>query len=515
MGNRTVPADLMPNTVNINGELTVNKIFEAAYRQMFELFLPDDVRRTNRLVMTIPNTYAPSHVKILRDVAMESLPELRPDYIRFMSESDAVAFYYLSRRAELLEESEQEQGFDRNVLVYDMGAGTLDITYFTRKEAGEKYEIEMKGKMGVSRAGNYMDYVLAKVVVDLIQPNIEDSALNEKLIKLLELKNYNGRDDDAASGLKHYVRDIVKPMLNKPADTTLPAVQVFRRDIPTTQITVGQILNHEYFKTYLKDASVEVFRHFKELFSSEDNEINPNLVIFSGRTTSLRVLRKAVKDALSVFSENTSCVFLDLAGERFSKDIADEVTNVSNLKTAVVDGAFSFCADFAAGKGDYILKNKNVYAQYGLIFKNGDQWRWEKLIDTNTQPVNTSNPILSEDGMTIYEYDSDVYDASSANDFGTVNRGNRKRDFSSVSLVYVVQSYSSDTLKDWKESNHDMISVIGYADLNDLNGVRDYSITIDSANQVNFHIGSNQMPLYSHDAYDSESFKMSMWPIVR
>lgn len=515
MGNRTIPADLMPNRVSINGELSVNKVFEAAYRQLFELFLPNDVKDTNRLVMTIPNTYAPSHVQILRQVAMDSLPELRPDYIRFMSESDAVAFYYLSRRADLMEGTELDEGFDKNVLVYDMGAGTLDITYFTRKEAGEKYEIEMKGKMGVSRAGNYMDYILAKVVVDLLKPIIQDSALKEKLADLLLLNNYVNRDADAASELKRYVRDIVKPMLNSPADTSLPALKVFNRDLPTAQVTVGQILSHECFKEYLNDASVEVFKHFRQLFSGEGNEINPNLVIFSGRTTSLRVLRKSVKDALSVLSENPSCVFLDLSGEEFSNDVENEVKNVSSLKTAVVGGAFSFCADFASGKGDYILKNKNVYAQYGLIFKNGDQWRWEKLIDTNTQPVNATNPVLTDDGMTIYEYDSDQYDATSDSDFGKLNRSVRNRDFTSVSLVYVVQSYSADTLKDWKECNHDMISVIGYADLKDLNGVREYSITIDSSNQVNFHIGSNQMPLHSHDAYDSESFKMSMWPIVR
>ena len=79
-----------------------------------------------------------------------------------MSESDAVAFYYLSKRAELLENTELDDDFDKNVLVYDMGAGTLDITYFTRKECGDKYEIEMVGKMGVSRAGNYMDYILRR-----------------------------------------------------------------------------------------------------------------------------------------------------------------------------------------------------------------------------------------------------------------------------------------------------------------------------------------------------------------
>lgn len=517
MGNRSIPADLMPHMVSVNGELTVNKIFETAYRQLFKLFLPQEVHHTNKLVMTIPNTYAPSHIEILRQIALDSLKNLRPDYIRFMSESDAVAFYYLSRRADLMEGTELDDDFDKNVLVYDMGAGTLDITYFTRHERGDKYEIEMLGKMGVSRAGNYMDYILADVVVDLLKAKIQDSAVSEKLFDLLKLENYKNRDADAASELKHFVRDLVKPRLNSSEDTILPALKLFGREMPTVEITIGEILRHDRFKTYLNDASVEIFKHFKALFDREDSRISPNLVIFSGRTTCLRVLREAVKNALSELSDNAaSCYFLDLAGENFSKDIAAEITNISNLKTAVVDGAFSFCTDFAAGQGEYILKNKNVYAQYGLMFKIGNTWHWEKLIDTNTIPTNLDEAVLSDDGMTIYEYDSDINDASGVSEIGSFNsRINRRRDFTSVSMVYVLQSYSADTLDDWKKQNHDMISVIGYADLVNVVGIKDYSITIDNKNQVNLHVGSNQMPLYSHDEYDSKSFRMSMWPIVR
>lgn len=517
MGNRSIPADLMPHMVSVNGELTVNKIFETAYRQLFQLFLPQDVHHTNKLVMTIPNTYAPSHIEILRQIALDSLKKLRPDYIRFMSESDAVAFYYLSRRADLMEGTNLDDDFDKNVLVYDMGAGTLDITYFTRHERGDKYEIEMLGKMGVSRAGNYMDYILADVVVDLLKVKIQDSAVSEKLFDLLKLENYKNRDADAASELKHFVRDLVKPILNSSEDTVLPALKLFGREMPTLKITIGEILGHDRFKTYLNDASVEIFKHFKALFDREDSRISPNLVIFSGRTTCLRVLREAVKNALSKLSDNAaSCYFLDLAGENFSKDIAAEITNISNLKTAVVDGAFSFCTEFAAGQGEYILKNKNVYAQYGLMFKVGNTWHWEKLIDTNTIPTNLDEAVLSDDGMTIYEYDSDIHDASGVSEIGSFNsRRNRKRDFTSISMVYVLQSYSANTLDDWKKQNHDMISVIGYADLVNVVGTKDYSITIDNKNQVNLHIGSNQMPLYSHDEYDSKSFRMSMWPIVR
>ena len=523
MGNKELPKELLPTNVSLSGTLTINRLFELIYKQFFHLFLPDIVSGTNKLVMTIPNTYAPVHVNLLRQIAMSSLKELRPDYLRFMSESDAVAFYYLSKRTEFIRNTEFDlnEGFDENVLVYDMGAGTLDLTYYTRRENGEKYEIEILGKMGVSRAGNYLDYLLAEIVVSLMESHTElPKGTNvKKMRELLELKDYKNRDADAASKLKKYVRDDLKPMLNEQEETALPPLTLFNVQYPTSAFTIGDVLSHDMFRAYLSEVSSEVFTHFSKLFDSDESGVRPRLVIFSGRTTCLRVLREAVASSLRVFDTTPEEVlFLNLADGKYSRVVSTNYGNVGNLKTAVVDGAFAFCTDFAEGEGQYTLRNKNVYAQYGVMFKIGDQgWVWEKLIDTHTQPVDENEVAMSRDGIMIYQYDSRIHDASER-DMGALGGFEgirvRQRDFTGISAAYILQSYSSTTDRDWPD-NLDRISVIGHVDLTNVRGRRDYSMNIDSDNMVHFCIGSGEMALLPHDGYTSESFKKSMWPIVR
>ena len=524
MGNKDLPKGLLPTNVSIpeNRSLSVEKIFELIYRQFFNIFLPDYVGNTNKLVMTVPNTYAPVHVNILRNIAKAALPKLRADYLRFMSESDAVAFYYLSKRGQFRENTDFElpDGYDDNVLVYDMGAGTLDLTYYTKREKGLKKEIDILGKMGVSRAGNYLDYLLADIVVSLIEEmrDLPSSVNVVKMRKLLGLKSYQGRDGGAASQLKKYVRDKLKPMLNKPAETKLPALSLFNVTYPTESLTIGQVLSHYLFKEYLEEVSTAVFDHFKELFDTDENPVRPTLVIFSGRTTCLRVLREAVASALTRFGvDKSEVVFLDLAGGKYSRDVSTDYANMSNLKTAVVDGAFAFCTSFAAGNGAYSLKNKNVYAQYGIMFLvDGENWVWEKLLDTHTKPIDDTDEVeMSGDGVMIHKYDSRIHDASEAGGFGGFEGSRvRRRDFTGITAAYVLQSFSKDTEADWK-GDRDMISVIGRVNLGNVNDVRDYGLTIDENNNIHLKIGAGDMALLPHDGYASDSFKKSMWPIVR
>lgn len=521
MGNKNLPKELLPANVALTGSLSIEKIFELIYKQFFNIFLPEYVINTNKLIMTVPNTYAPVHVDILRTIAKAALPKLRPDYLRFLSESDAVAFYYLLKRMEFIQNTDFNlpDGFDDNVLVYDMGAGTLDLTYYTRRQKGEKYEIDILGKMGVSRAGNYLDYLLAEIVVSLVEslPDLPATVNVVEMRKLLELKSYPGRHGGAASQLKKFVRDSLKPMLNCPVETKLPPLNLFNVAYPTTSLTIGQILSHDLFKAYLEEVSTGVFSHFASLFNTEEDPVRPELVIFSGRTTCLKVLRDAVASALSGFGvDQFGVLFLDLAGEKYSRDVSMNYENMSNLKTAVVDGAFAFCTDFASGHGSYSLRNKNLYAQYGIMFKvAGVGWVWEKLLDTHTKPIDDSEVEISGDGVMIYQYDSRIHDASEANGLGQFEGPRvRRRDFTGVTAAYVLQSYSSDTEADWP-NNLDMISVIGHVDLTNVRDVKEYSLTIDEENNVHLKIGAGDMALLPHDGYSSESFKKSMWPIVR
>ena len=527
MGIKYLPADLLPTNVTANGSIRVDILFQLIYKQFFELFLPQNNRKaTNKLVMTVPNTYAPSHIDEIRALAAKFIPNLWPDYTRFMSESDAVAFYYLANKPEILERSGssiKDLDFDRRVLVYDMGAGTLDLTYFTRHEEGVKTIIDIKGKMGVSKAGNYLDYLLAEILVDKICARVSDEGLKNKIKSLLLLEKSPLRVPAEASKLKKYVRDDLKPILNHDLSEHLPKLRLYNVDLPTNDITIIEILEDDRMKSdqtgFLKSVSSDIFKHFKALFDDvkANDPVQPDLVIFSGRTTNLKCIRRSVMDALKVFGID-QCHYLDLSKGIIKSEVndsADDENDIRSLKTAVVDGALSFCSDFLGGQGDYVLKNRNIYAQYGIMFRRGSDWIWEKLIDIHTRPTNLDEPKLSDDGMTIYTYDTDKASALDSDGFGFFEGSIlRKRDFTSFNEAFLLQSYSSDTEKDWRDGNRELISVISRYDLSRINGDKHYNLVINEENQIKFIIGTGEM---NHDPcgdVQSKSFRKSIWPIV-
>ena len=106
----------------------------------------DNINKVNKLILTYPNTYTPVHLNTLSTIAHKVFPNIRPGYLKFVGESDAVAAYYMNNWNDYHDNKEDIEK-DETVLVYDMGAGTLDITVFNKRFVNKKYEIEILGKI--------------------------------------------------------------------------------------------------------------------------------------------------------------------------------------------------------------------------------------------------------------------------------------------------------------------------------------------------------------------------------
>lgn len=551
VGHNKFPTALLPYgvTMSANNPVKVESIFQAVYKQLFRFFIPEQYSQdAENVVMTVPNTYTPHNIATLRSILCGAMPQLRN--IRFISESDAVVFYYLSRRQHIFHRTPNlPHDIDNRVLVYDMGAGTLDLTYITRTIKGTNTEIEFKGKMGVSRAGNYLDYLLAEIIIDLLKdkaPEGESEAdkarrlQDEQALDMVISLNNSGLTPahrKSAGLLKSFVRNVVKPLLNaqghKPIyDKSTPETQALIEDPAFTKyqdklsrIIVSKVLSHAKMKQYLKEISTEIFSHFKALFSNGEESIKPSLLIFSGRSTSLNVIRKAVNNALAQVFGCNDCMFLDLMDERIlnlteqyqyaENEGVTILENISNLKTVVVDGAMAFCSLFGEGNGSLKIRNRNIYAQYGVMFMlNDGTWKWVPMIDSTTRATNEDSARLSSDGTIIYEYDTREHRVNRSAQVGNVPLKSLMRDFNDVASIYVLQSYSNNTEDDWKEGRRDLITIIG-ATSNFTNiGIREYYMTVDQLNRISFHIGNAQIEMCPREDTISDSFKKSMWPIV-
>lgn len=487
----------------------INKIYSIAYRQLFTYYVPNGIEK---LVLSIPNTFAPIHLKMLREIAINCIPTLRKNRIRFVSESDAVAYYYLSRRNEILGDSGipriDWKDVDQNTIVYDMGAGTLDLTYFVKKETPQLTEIEIKGKIGVNKAGNYIDYLIAEILADLLHEKGKDN-LGGRITKCLVLDR-DRRDGSITNSdcneLKAYIRDSVKPALNSPE--AILADWDKDLDHELQGLTGRDILNHERFKAFLKEITDNVFQSFTALFG-KDGKIPVDLVIFSGRSTSMQVIRDSIMDRISAFNAKNGCRFVDIAAERFvERGQTIDQADVKGLKYAVAAGALAYptllVADENAENRTYWVRNKNVYATYGIMAHSAQGWQWYPLIDSKTRPTSSAKSV---NGLDIACYDSSRYSIRGDNKPLTLPLG-------IIDSIYVLQTYSVDTLGDWKKKDKEMITILYYQ--NTANYKRDevVALKITQDNEIVLWIGDAPKEMYAHDDFYNTSFRKSMWPVI-
>lgn len=120
-----------------------------------------------------------------------------------MSESDAVSAYYLQNWDSFNKGRNISE--DETVLVYDMGAGTLDITLFSkRKNENGKIEVNILGKIGTGKAGNYLDYIISEIINEKV-PGAIRGPKTVSTTSVPDVQTLNERLD-----LKQTVKDINK-----------------------------------------------------------------------------------------------------------------------------------------------------------------------------------------------------------------------------------------------------------------------------------------------------------------
>jgi len=134
-----------------------------------------------RFVITVPNSFIYWHVeklhRQLEDIARDvttPLPGERTKFV-FLSESEAVAYYYImmerrKARPRISSPKPLASGArDEYILIYDQGAGTLDLSYirlsdiFGRGET-KTNKVEILSQVGAYAAGNNINYALAEII---------------------------------------------------------------------------------------------------------------------------------------------------------------------------------------------------------------------------------------------------------------------------------------------------------------------------------------------------------------
>lgn len=167
----------------------MDKVIISGYAALAEGYITyfDEFKKGGQIVLSYPNTFTIFHQRKLHDIAWKALRVplgiSLPERIRLISESDAVAFSYCQQRRLNKEYVTREH---ERLLVYDFGAGTLDlslisITWGEESTYPETWQVE--NRLGVPIAGNYLDSLLARLIDGLLDGLLRS---NETLKKIFE-----------------------------------------------------------------------------------------------------------------------------------------------------------------------------------------------------------------------------------------------------------------------------------------------------------------------------------------
>ena len=345
-----------------NSLLSINSIFKESYHVLFKYFIAGtigNVENINKLALTYPNTYTPYHRSILKKVVYNVFPHLQK--LTFVSESDSVAAYYMNHWKEYhsdIKKLKDPEG--ERVLVYDMGAGTLDITYFKQKWNSTKcyHKLEIQGKIGTGKAGNYIDFVIATIVCRL--------AGIDPIIARYDVKG----DGDVYSQrviLKQVVKNQIKPKLSNPGNQE---IRFTLQNVGGTIYTVNtkDIIEDRAFNDSLDECTYGVIDKFKKYLGKKRPAIDT--VIMSGRSCKLVPLQQRLKNAISQNSRTENIEYITLDSPINTKIDSRE----DRQKTVVVEGAEIIAEEFDSEQSRVKLVSKRIYASYGLSFinKEGD-----------------------------------------------------------------------------------------------------------------------------------------------
>ena len=139
------------------------------YKGVFKRF-SKEAEQIKKLVITYPNTYTIENLESIKSVLSDELGLNLTGQITFVPESDAVAAYYfdqkIMRDGGFFDEGGNLKSAE-NVVIYDMGAGTLDLSLISFKQAGSGIiTASIVNKIGIPLAGNYLRYLMYKTLKD-------------------------------------------------------------------------------------------------------------------------------------------------------------------------------------------------------------------------------------------------------------------------------------------------------------------------------------------------------------
>lgn len=296
--------------------LTAEKMEVYTYENIFNRVRESDIDSIERLILTYPNTYVPVQRETIKNLLEK---RFQFNNISFVPESDAVVAYYIWKRL-------YSVGFkgDESILIYDMGAGTLDLSLVSIKRVENHFYTDIVNRIGIPLGGNYLDYLLYDALKD----------------------EFTEESSKKPAQLKSAIKSTLKPRLGQGSEDR-NIKEILGDDVkPDSEMTVKKLLGN--IAEYLRICTEDIMTVF--LGSEWMKQVNT--VVFTGRASQFTPLkdkfREMVKDK--------------------SIEIDESTIAIDELKYAVAKGAIDYLRVFESPKRyKFSITNRNQYQNFGII----------------------------------------------------------------------------------------------------------------------------------------------------
>lgn len=363
-------------------EKTISDLIKSLYKEIFRRF-NQEVDKVKKLVVTYPNTYTIDNLEGIREILINELGLNKNGQICFVPESDAVAAFYFNQiiysRNFMLDDNGTSRN-EENVIFYDMGAGTLDLSLVSFKKEGEAGIVaSIINKIGIPLAGNYLDYLIYKTL-------LEDKWVNSKI-------------EDKHNTIKEITKDIKINYENgESIDNLRPSWYIAHQDFFENKEVFGKKKYTDIFKDNISAFITACSETALKCLIPKDMKVHT--IVFSGRGSQFGVLKSAVETSLKNMMGDNVKIKVDKL--RKTNNCGD------HLKTCVALGALKY-QSFFSSDGNYKLRNKNLYSKIAVVYwgKIGETYDVNvKYIIDPLDPKNDWSKAELVDGTLCMEFDA-------------------------------------------------------------------------------------------------------------
>jgi len=307
------------------------------------------------IIFSHPNNFTLRHKYLYKNIIKKCFHEKMT--VEFLSESDAVVFLYTSRwefRKKIHDHIRYYQNKkDEKILVYDLGAGTLDLTYVEIRwepdidQIPQPKRIKVLAQYCLPKAGNYMDYIIAKAINEIICQNLCKNleSNNDIVCSAQEKKNSILKKDNEAKNFdKKFIKQKRYSEVNKVKEYFDPDYEINKRK-PGKIIDTSEFIKLLYYKRYIEKIIKPQLHQSKTNILvkniKEDNSFNTEYEI----EHEVSLMFKNKFDALNLDDDEKQRIYTQITPKNISETISvkffvneitenaiDSISYISNIK---------------------------------------------------------------------------------------------------------------------------------------------------------------------------------------